>query len=152
MASYSQDPRCTALAEAVEPLLRRSSPPDADGYGGCFQLVLASKDSDQLGGPALIRAALRVAACRLDWRVSTYGFDRPGASDQVLLGIEDKRPVPRRYAEIVRRERDIAVRAAINASPGAVPRGSSRPAPLRGTPAVQSQEFLASVADRGLLK
>ncbi|MGW7244499.1 hypothetical protein [Streptomyces sp. NPDC054804] len=38
MASYAKDPRCITMAEALVPLLRRSSPEGAGGYGGSYQV------------------------------------------------------------------------------------------------------------------
>lgn len=62
MVSYAKDERCVALAKVLVPLLERSGPEGAGGYGGTFQVHVPSATAEQLGGLDLIRAALRKAA------------------------------------------------------------------------------------------
>ncbi|MFI6729291.1 hypothetical protein NRF20_00860 [Streptomyces sp. R-74717] len=61
MASYAKDPRCIAMADALVPLLRRSCPEGAGGYGGSYQVNLDDEEAVGLGGVELIRAADSVA-------------------------------------------------------------------------------------------
>ncbi|WP_254391029.1 hypothetical protein [Streptomyces sp. AC550_RSS872] len=74
MASYAKDPRCIAMAEALAPLLRRSCPEGAGGFGGSYQVNLDDEEAVGLGGVELIRAAMRRAARQLDWKVETIGW------------------------------------------------------------------------------
>ncbi|MEV5386261.1 hypothetical protein [Streptomyces sp. NPDC052721] len=50
MPSYAKDPRCTAMAEALIPLLRRACPEGAGGYGGYYQVNLGDEEAVGLGG------------------------------------------------------------------------------------------------------
>lgn len=77
MVSYAKDERRVALAKVLVPLLERSGPEGAGGYGGTFQVHVPSETAEQLGGLDLIRAALRKAAREL-------GFARPGDRINVL--------------------------------------------------------------------
>ncbi len=45
MASYAKDPRCTAMAEALVPLLTRACPEGADGFGGSYQMNLGDEEA-----------------------------------------------------------------------------------------------------------
>jgi hypothetical protein len=62
VASYAKNPRCIAMAEAVVPLLRRSCPKGAGGYGGLCQANLDDAEAVGLGWVELIRAAMRKAS------------------------------------------------------------------------------------------
>ena len=59
MASYAKDPRCTAMTEALAPLLRRNCPEGASGFGGSYQVNLDDEEAVGLGGVELIRATMR---------------------------------------------------------------------------------------------
>ncbi|MFF1847138.1 hypothetical protein ACFVW9_36360 [Streptomyces sp. NPDC058217] len=74
MASYAKDPRCTAMAEALVPLLRRNCPEGAGGFGGSYQVNLDDEEAVGLGGVELIRAAMRKGARQLGWKVTTIGW------------------------------------------------------------------------------
>ncbi|MFD3780284.1 hypothetical protein [Streptomyces sp. NPDC058612] len=74
MASYAKDPRCTAMADALAPLLRRNCPEGASGFGGSYQVNLDDEEAVGLGGVELIRAAMRKAARQLGWKVTTLGM------------------------------------------------------------------------------
>ncbi|EDY48866.1 hypothetical protein [Streptomyces clavuligerus] len=154
MVSYAKDERCVALAKVLVPLLERSGPESAGGYGGTFQVHVPSETAAQLGGLDLIRAALRKAARELGWTFGTYGFDG-GPEGATLIGIHDKREAPEPYAKAVEEHRQRQMRAAVDrasarysALSGPAPAPSP---PLPGTPVVQTKEFLAAVADHGLL-
>lgn len=74
MASYAKDPRCISMAEALVPLLRRTCPQGAGGYGGSYQVNLDDEEAVGLGGVELIRAAMRKAARTVGWKVVTIGM------------------------------------------------------------------------------
>ncbi|MFE8910847.1 MULTISPECIES: hypothetical protein [Streptomyces griseus group] len=144
-----------ALAKLLVPLLERSGPEGAGGYGGTFQVHVPSETAAQLGGLDLIRAALRKAARELGWTFGTYGFGGGQEGTTTLVGIHDKREVPAPYAKVVEKHRQAQMRAAVDrvsarysAPDGSTPTPSP---PLRGTPVVQTKEFLAAVAEHGLL-
>ncbi|PCG87104.1 hypothetical protein CIB93_04455 [Streptomyces sp. WZ.A104] len=155
MVSYAKDERCVALAKVLVPLLERSGPEGAGGYGGTFQVHVPHETVEQLGGLDLIRAALRKAARELDWKFGTYGFGG-GQGSTTLIGIHDKREIPDPYAKAVEEHRQRQMRAAVDrvsarysGLDGSAPASSP---PLRGTPVVQTKEFLAAVADHGLVE
>lgn len=155
MVSYAKDERCVALAKVLVPLLERSGPEGAGGYGGTFQVHVPSETAVQLGGLDLIRAALRKAARELGWTFGTYGFDSGREGATTLVGIHDKREIPEPYARVVEEHRQRQMRAAVERASAryldaAHPAPSS--SPLRGTPIVQTKEFLAAIADHGLVK
>ncbi|MFE7951575.1 hypothetical protein [Streptomyces sp. NPDC057426] len=155
MVSYAKDERCVALAKVLVPLLERSGPDGAGGYGGTFQVHVPSQTAAQLGGLDLIRAALRKAARELGWTFGTYGFGGGPEGATTLIGIHDTREIPEPYAQVVEEHRQRQMRAAVERmsmrySDVAAPAPSSPP--LRGTPVVQTKEFLAAVADHGLLE
>ncbi|MER5934953.1 hypothetical protein [Streptomyces sp. NPDC002054] len=115
---------------------------------------MPSETAAQLGGLDLIRAALHKAARELDWKFGTYGAGG-GQGLTTLIGIHDKREIPEPYAKVVEEHRQRQMRAAVDrmsarysALDGSAPASSP---PLRGTPVVQTKEFLAAVADHGLL-
>ncbi|MFJ2598631.1 hypothetical protein [Streptomyces erythrochromogenes] len=58
MASYAKDPRCTAMAQAVMPLLRRNCPEGAGGYGGSYQVNLDDKVWGELGPAPVQRGSV----------------------------------------------------------------------------------------------
>ncbi|MFJ8955331.1 hypothetical protein ACIRO1_35100 [Streptomyces sp. NPDC102381] len=134
------------LTEVLVPLLERSSPDGAHGYGGRLQLVLGNLEADRLGGADLLQRALSAAARRLGWQEHGYCEDVPEAGE-VLLGVEDVREVPPPYGEVVERARAAELHAVANLLPGAQPPVSPRPT-LIGTPRVQTSEFRAAVDRR----
>ncbi|MEU9337947.1 hypothetical protein AB0D49_33100 [Streptomyces sp. NPDC048290] len=153
MVSYAKDDRCVALAKVLVPLLERSGPEGAGGYGGTFQVHVPVETAAQLGGLDLIRAALRKAARELGWRFGTYGFGG-GQGSTTLIGIHDKREIPEPYARVVEEHRQRQMRAAVERVYARYSdlAGSAPPSPpLRGTPVAQTKEFLAAVTDQGLV-
>ncbi|MFE0779081.1 hypothetical protein [Streptomyces sp. NPDC058861] len=155
MVSYAKDERCAVLAKVLVPLLEHSGPEGASGYGGTFQVHVPSEAAAQLGGLDLIRAALRKAARELGWTFGTYGFGGGREGSTTLIGIYDKREIPGPYAKAVEEHRQRQMRAAVDrvsarysALDGSAPAPSP---PLPGTPVVQTKEFLAAVAEHGLL-
>ncbi|MFE7394971.1 hypothetical protein [Streptomyces sp. NPDC057582] len=50
MALHAKDPRCTAMAKALVPLLRRNCPEGAGGFGGSYQVNLDDEEAVGLGG------------------------------------------------------------------------------------------------------
>ncbi|MFE7045585.1 hypothetical protein ACFU9X_41110 [Streptomyces atratus] len=89
MASYAKDPRCTAMAQALVPLLRRSCPEGAGGYGGSYQVNLDDEEAVGLGGVELIRAAMRKAARQLGWKATTIGMI--GTRHGTVVAVSDTR-------------------------------------------------------------
>ncbi|MFG2681303.1 hypothetical protein [Streptomyces sp. NPDC048392] len=141
MASYAKDPRCMAMAEALVPLLRRSCPEGAGGYGGSYQVNLDDEEAVGLGGVELIRAAMRRAARQLDWQVESIGWI--GTRFGTMIAIRDRREVPEAYRTVVdaaRYERMSAAVARVSAESGEVP-------VQRGSAALMTQEFRAAVAE-----
>ncbi|WP_251066187.1 hypothetical protein [Streptomyces sp. ISL-36] len=103
----------------------------------------------------MIRAALRKAARQPGWTFGTYGFagGRKGAT--TIIGIHDSREIPEPYARVVEEHRQRQMRAAVDrvsARYSALDGSPPSSPPLRGTPVVQTKEFLAAVADHGLVK
>ncbi|MEH0572870.1 MULTISPECIES: hypothetical protein [Streptomyces] len=141
MASYAKDPRCTAMAEALVPLLRRSCPEGAGGYGGTYEVRLDDEEAVGLGGVDLIRAAMRKAARQLDWKVETIG--QIGTRFGTMVAVRDTREVPEAYRAVVDAamyERMSAAVARVSAEPGGAP-------VQRGSVALMTQEFRAAVAE-----
>src|SRR3954467_5708335 len=99
MASYAKDPRCIAMAEALVPLLRRSCPENAGGFGGSYQVNLDDEEAVGLGGVELIRAAMRKAARQLDWTVETIGWI--GTRFGTMVAVRDTREVPEEFRAVV---------------------------------------------------
>jgi len=139
--SYAKDPRCIAMAEAVVPLLRRSCPEGAGGYGGSYQVNLDDEEAVGLGGVELIRAAMRKAARTLGWRAETVGAI--GTRYGTLVVIRDRREVPEQYAAAVTADMDERVSAALHTVWG---EPGEAPVVQRGTVALMTQEFRAAVA------
>ncbi|MDG9709655.1 hypothetical protein [Streptomyces sp. DH10] len=141
MASYAKDPRCTAMTEALVPLLRRSCPEGAGGYGGTYEVRLDDEEAVGLGGVDLIRAAMRKAARQLGWKAETIG--QIGTRFGTMVAIQDTREVPEAYRAVVeaaRYERMSAAVARVSAEPDATP-------VQRGSVALMTQEFRAAVAE-----
>ncbi|MET8406386.1 hypothetical protein [Streptomyces sp900116325] len=140
MASYAKDPRCIAMAEALAPLLSRTCPENAGGYGGSYQVNLDDEEAVGLGGVELIRAAMRKAARRLGWKVNTIGWI--GTRFGTMVAVQDTRDVPD--------EHRAAVAAAMNDRMRSVLHkvwGEPGPAPIqRGSVVLMTQEFRAAVA------
>lgn len=142
MASYAKDPRCIAMAEAIVPLLRRSCPEGAGGYGGSYQVNLDDEEAVGLGGVELIRAAMRKAARTLGWKVTTLGWI--GTQHGTMVGVQDVREVPKQYAAAVNESMNERIRAALHRV-----WGEQAPAPVqRGSVALMTQEFRAAVNAR----
>ncbi|WP_238431842.1 hypothetical protein [Streptomyces cavernae] len=141
MASYANDSRCMAMAEAMVPLLRRTCPEGAGGYGGSYEVRLDDEEAVGLGGVELIRAAMRRAARQLDWKVETIGWI--GTRFGTMVAIRDTREVPEEHRAVVdaaRYERMSAAVARVSAEPGDAP-------VQRGSATLMTQEFRAAVAD-----
>ncbi|MGW7134022.1 hypothetical protein ACWGIA_37595 [Streptomyces bobili] len=143
MASYAKDPRCAAMAEALVPLLRRTCPQDAGGYGGYYQVNLDDEEAAGLGGVELIRAAMRKAARQLGWKVTTLGWI--GTRHGTMVAVQDKREVPDEYRAVVDAAMNDKLRAALHKV-----WGEPGPAPVqRGSVPLMMQEFRAAVAPSG---
>ncbi|MGP3777178.1 hypothetical protein ACTWJ8_40720 (plasmid) [Streptomyces sp. SDT5-1] len=142
MDSDTKGARCRALTEVCVPLLERSSPEGAGGYGGRFQLVLGNLEVDHLGGAELVSAALVAAARVLGWQERGYCEEVPEAGE-VLLGVEDVREVPAPFDVVVEQARARELHAAVHLVPGPSA-GGHRPT-LTGTPRAQTSEFRAAV-------
>ncbi|MEU3279156.1 hypothetical protein [Streptomyces antibioticus] len=157
MVSYAKDERCIALAKVLVPLLERSGPEGAGGYGGTFQVRLPSEEVAQLGGVGLIRAALRKAARELGWTSRTYGCGGGPEDASALIGIYDTREAPEPYAQVVEQRMQQQMRAAVERGSVRLAGllGEDRPTPgtppLRGTQALQTKELMAALAERGIL-
>lgn len=140
MASYAKDPRCIAMAEALAPLLRRTCPEGAGGYGGSYQVNLDDEEAVGLGGVELIRAAMRKAARTAGWKVVTIGMI--GTRFGTVVVVQDLREVPQEYEAVVQNAMDERVSATLHKV-----WGEPGPAPVqRGTVALMTQEFRAAVA------
>ncbi|WP_037636989.1 hypothetical protein [Streptomyces exfoliatus] len=140
MASYAKDPRCTAMAEALLPLLRRNCPEGGGGYGGSYQVNLDDEEAVGLGGVELIRAAMRKAARQLDWKVTTIGMI--GTRHGTMVVVQDTREVPEEHQAAVNEAMNDRMRAALHKV-----WGEPGPAPVqRGSVALMTQEFRAAVA------
>ncbi len=154
MTSQAKDQQGVTLVKVLVPLLQRCGPEGAGGYGGALQLHLASEVAAQLGGVAAIRTALRGAARELGWTFRTWCAGGGPADDGAIVGIHDTRPVPEPYAQAVERERQQQRRAAVERVAARFqdrPPAPDTPA-LRGTPAVQTKEFVAALTEHGLLR
>lgn len=140
MASYAKDPRCTAMAEALVPLLRRNCPERAGGFGGTYQVNLGDEEAVALGGMELIRAAMRKAARQLGWKVTTIGMI--GTRHGTMVVVQDVREVPEEHQAVINDAMEDRVRAALHKV-----WGEPGPAPVqRGSVALMTQEFRAAVA------
>ncbi|MEV6250628.1 hypothetical protein AB0M38_31275 [Streptomyces sp. NPDC051742] len=140
MASYAKDPRCTAMAAALVPLLRRNCPEGAGGYGGSYQVNLDDEEAVGLGGVELIRAAMRKAARQLGWKVTTIGMI--GTRHGTMVVVQDTREVPEEHQAVLNDAMNDRMRAALHKV-----WGEPGPAPVqRGSVALMTQEFRAAVA------
>ncbi|MFZ3491755.1 hypothetical protein ACODT5_00685 [Streptomyces sp. 5.8] len=140
MASYAKDPRCIAMAEALVPLLRRSCPENAGGYGGSYQVNLGDEEAIGLGGVELIRAAMRKAARQLGWKAVTLGMI--GTRHGTMVVVSDNRELPEEHRAVVEAVMDDKMRAALHKV-----WGEPGPAPVqRGSVPLMTQEFRAAVA------
>ncbi|WP_329321637.1 hypothetical protein [Streptomyces sp. NBC_01262] len=138
--SYAKDRRCIAMAEAIVPLLRRSCPEGAGGYGGSYQVNLDDEEAVGLGGVELIRAAMRKAARTLGWKVNSIGMI--GTKFGTMVVIQDVREIPEEHAAVVTKDMNERVRAALHPA-----RGEPGEAPVQqDTVALMTQEFRAAVA------
>ncbi|PAZ11772.1 hypothetical protein CLM62_33700 [Streptomyces sp. SA15] len=132
------------MAEAMVPLLRRSCPEGAGGYGGSYQVNLDDEEAVGLGGVELIRAAMRKAARQLDWKAwkaETIGWI--GTRFGTMVAIRDTREVPEEHRAVVDAamyERMSAAVARVSAEPGEAP-------VQRGSATLMTQEFRAAVAE-----
>ncbi|MFJ4478781.1 hypothetical protein [Streptomyces xanthochromogenes] len=143
MASYAKDPRCTAMAEALVPLLRRVCPEGAGGYGGYYQVNLDDEEAVGLGGVELIRAAMRKAAKQLGWKVTTLGWI--GTRNGTMVAVQDTREVPDEFRAAVDAAMNDKLRTALHTV-----WGGPGPAPVqRGSVSLMTQEFRAAHASSG---
>ncbi|MEU7297677.1 hypothetical protein AB0A76_31525 [Streptomyces exfoliatus] len=115
MVSYAKDPRCTAMAEALVPLLRRSGLEGAGGFGGSCQVNLGDEEAVGLGGVELIRAAVRKAARRLGWKVTTIGLI--GTRHGTMVVVQDVREVPEEHLAVLNDAMNERMRAALHKTP-----------------------------------
>ncbi|MFD9796813.1 hypothetical protein ACFWXK_38370 [Streptomyces sp. NPDC059070] len=140
VASYGNDPRCLAMAEALVPLLRRACPVGAGGYGGSYQVNLDDEEAVGLVGVDLIRAAMRKAARELGWKVTTIGW--AGNRFGTMVAIEDTRDAPAEYRPVVEaamHERMRTALSTVHGEPGGAP-------VRRNSVALMTREFQAAVA------
>ncbi|MEW1911262.1 hypothetical protein AB0442_22910 [Kitasatospora sp. NPDC085895] len=143
MPSPAADPRHARLVTVLPPLLTRSCPPQAGGYGGAWEVRLTRAETEDLGGLALLRSALRSAAHSLGWRAGTYGAPTLYGA---VAGIVDWRLVPEEFAGAVDRYRQERMRAAVETAERNRADGGQRA--VRGSVFVTTQEFRAALADR----
>ncbi|WP_030276393.1 hypothetical protein [Streptomyces sp. NRRL B-24484] len=143
MPSLAADPRHSRLVAVLPPLLTRSCPPRAGGYGGAWEVRLARAEAEDLGGLDLLRSAMRVAARSLGWRFETYGAPTLYG---VVAGIVDRRPVPDEFADTVERFRETRMRAAVETADRN--RADGRQRAVLGSVFVTTQEFRAALADQ----
>jgi hypothetical protein len=112
MASHAKDPRCTAMAEALVPLLHRNYPEGADGFGGSYQVNLDDEEAVGLGGVELIRAAMRKAARQLGWKATTTGVI--GTCHGTMVVVQDVREVPEEHQAVLSDAMNDRMRAALH--------------------------------------
>ncbi|MFZ3562910.1 MULTISPECIES: hypothetical protein [unclassified Streptomyces] len=141
MPSFAKDPLCIAMAQAVLPLLERSCPQGAGGYGGTYEVRLDDEEAVGMGGVELIRAAMRKAARRLGWKVSTTGMI--GTRFGTIVAVQDLREVPEQHAQAVNDDMNDRMRAALHKVWGE----EGKPPVQRRTVALMTQEFRAAVGD-----
>lgn len=128
------------MADALAPLLARTCPENAGGYGGSNQVNLDDEEAVGLGGVELIRAAMRKAARQLGWKVTTIGWI--GTRYGTMVAVQDTRDVPAEHKAAVDAAMNRRVRAVLHkvwGEPGPVP-------VQRGSVALMTQEFRAAVA------
>ncbi|MET9468020.1 hypothetical protein ABZY44_25115 [Streptomyces sp. NPDC006544] len=142
MPSYAKDPRCIAMANALVPLLSRSCPDNAGGYGGSYQVNLGDEEPVGLGGVELIRAAMRKAARQLKWKATTIGMIGTPHGAMVVVSDTRTREVPEEHRAAVEKAMNEKMRAALHKvwrEPGPVP-------VQHGSVPLMTQEFRAAVA------
>ncbi|MET8981747.1 hypothetical protein ABZX85_39755 [Streptomyces sp. NPDC004539] len=140
MASFADDPRHQKLVSVLVPLLRRTCPPGAGGYGGSYELRLASSEAEDLGGLLLIRSAMRKAAKELGWsKLETYGT---GTGSVALVGVIDKREIPQEFSDVVESHKLARMRDAAEAVSQAMTSGFGRA--VRDGANLRAQEFRAA--------
>ncbi|MEV6478014.1 hypothetical protein [Streptomyces sp. NPDC051657] len=128
------------MAEALVPLLRRSCPEGAGGYGGSYQVNLDDEEAVGLGGVELVRAAMRKAARQLGWKVNTIGMI--GTRHGTMVFAQDMREVPEEHKAVLNDATNDRMRAALHKV-----WGEPGPAPVqRGSVALMTQKFRAAVA------
>ncbi|MEV4505476.1 hypothetical protein [Streptomyces klenkii] len=130
------------MTQVLVPLLRASCPPDAGGYGGGIELRLTNDEAEELGGVALVRAALRAAARELGWKTETFGWTETIRG--TMVGVTDRRTPPSPFDSFVDADRQRRMRKAVErvGPPGA-------PSPPRSDePSVRlpTQKFLTAYA------
>ncbi|GAA2810815.1 hypothetical protein GCM10010441_39310 [Kitasatospora paracochleata] len=144
MPSHTADPRHTHLVAVLPPLLTRSCPPRAGGFGGAWEVRLTRAETEDVGGLDLLRSAMRTAARSLGWtRVETYGI---ATLYGAVAGIVDRRPVPEEFAAAIERFREERMRAAVETVYRNRADGRQRAVP--GSVFVTTQEFRAALAAR----
>ncbi|MFD9795492.1 hypothetical protein ACFWXK_31585 [Streptomyces sp. NPDC059070] len=142
MPSFAQDPRRHKLVDVLVPLLRRTVPEEAGGYGGAYELRLTAQEADELGGVDLIRSAMRKAARSLGWsRLQTYGGVYGRAA---VAGVVDQREIPEPFATVVEAHRREREHAAVETVSRNMQDGKHRAVP--GSVFVTAQEFRAAYA------
>ncbi|WP_431683716.1 hypothetical protein [Kitasatospora sp. KL5] len=141
MPSLTKDPRHNRLLSVLPPLLTRSCPPRAGGYGGSWEIRLTHEEAEEAGGLDLLRSAMRSAARSLGWRFETYGM---ATQDGVIVGIVDRRPVPQEFTGAVERVWLPRMRTAAETAGKPQVDGGHRAAP--GSVSVTTQEFRAALS------
>ncbi|MFH9959573.1 hypothetical protein ACH4OX_35915 [Streptomyces roseolus] len=142
MPSFTGDPRHERLVAVLVPLLRRSCPPGAGGFGGVYELRLGVDEAEELGGVALIRSAMRKAGRTLGWvKLQTFGGSYPQVA---VAGVVDRREVPAEFAAVEEYELQRA-RAAAEVIGRTFEDGKPRAVP--GSVFVVAQEFRAAYAE-----
>ncbi|MFE9968800.1 hypothetical protein [Streptomyces sp. NPDC005525] len=141
MASYAKDPRCTAMAEALAPLLRRNCPEGAGGFGGSYQV---NDEEAVVGWGGMIRAAMRKAARQLGWKVTTIGM--VGARHGTMVVVQDVREVPEEHQAVLNDAMNGRMRAAQS-----VGRAGPGPCPAR-LGGLDDSEGVKSVSGSGLVR
>jgi hypothetical protein len=130
------------MTAVLVPLLRRSCPEGASGFGGYFQVNLGDEEAVGLGGVELIRAAMRGAARRLGWKTVTVGWI--GTRNGTMVVVRDEREIPDAYRAVVDEAMNVKLRSALHKVWGQPGPG---PVPVqRGSVALMTQEFRAAVA------
>jgi hypothetical protein len=142
--SYANDARHAKLATVLVPLVQRTCPQGAGGYGGSYWLYLTVKEVEDLGGLDIIRSAMRKVARDLGWvKLQTYGV----SNDIVMVGVVDRREIPEPYAAVVRAHRLNRQRDMNETLSRMFDDGKMDTVP--GSVYLMTQEFRAAYADAG---
>lgn len=142
--SYANDARHAKLATVLVPLVQRTCPQGAGGYGGSYWLYLTVKEVEDLGGLDIIRSAMRKVARDLGWvKLQTYGV----SNDIVMVGVVDRRKIPEPYAAVVQAHRLNRQRDMNETLSRMFDDGKMDTVP--GSVYLMTQEFRAAYADAG---